>query len=241
MNTTTQPQLDLEERCRALLNLGNSPESVQRILTTSLHADDEEAEQIVRRVVEERQKRQAAVLGATARWILVIAVCLGLVAFMQASPAAAQRLLIAAGLQEARAVETSLSETTPGSEPVGGVVESSEYLDPGILPEWMRAVIPEGARILKPKPIVVTPLSYGAPRVRCPQSPGEAARLFGGHMKQWQPAMGGWTMISAETVAVTVPEGMTAGYLVYIQRPEFYSVPGPVLIENVNFLAISCE
>jgi len=139
--------------------------------------------------------------------------------------------------------EPQLSQDSDGSQPYPqrDFAPGDEYLDPAILPAPMQTAIPEGARILKPPPVIIHQQPYTGRTERCPQSAGDAVRLFGGNLKQWTKAMVGWTMISPDPVLVNVPEGMSAGYLIFIERPEFYSVLGPVTIENINFLAISCE
>ena len=116
-----------------------------------------------------------------------------------------------------------------------------QFLDQAELPPELKAAVPEGAKILKPPDVVVHKGTRSGNTVHCPASLGDAVRLFGGDVKTWTQSRGGWTMISVAPQTINVPEGMSAGYLVYVTKPEFYSVPGPVTIENLNFLAISCE
>jgi hypothetical protein len=51
----------------------------------------------------------------------------------------------------------------------------------------------------------------------------------------------GWIMISLQTQTITVPKDMSAGYLEVSGSPEMSSAIGPVVIQNVNFVAVSCQ
>ena len=136
---------------------------------------------------------------------------------------------------------TSATVPSVSNNSTGQSSSNSQYLDPSILPDPIRAAIPAGAKVLKPPDIIIEKAESTGTRQRCPTSAGEAVRMFGGDLKTWTQVSAGWTLISMDPVTLYIPDGMTVGYLQYISKPEFFSVPGPVRVHNLNFAAISCE
>jgi hypothetical protein len=86
--------------------------------------------------------------------------------------------------------------------------------------------------------------NHGPGKSACPATPSTAAELFGGTPQLWTRDTNefpSWQMISAsDSVTVSVPEGMTAGY---VDNKSFtlLSVHGPATIHNANFLVITCD
>lgn len=86
--------------------------------------------------------------------------------------------------------------------------------------------------------------NHGPGKSACPATPSSAAELFGGTPQLWTRDANefpSWQMISASaSVTVSVPEGMTAGY---VDNKSFtlLSVHGPATIHNANFLVITCD
>ena len=84
----------------------------------------------------------------------------------------------------------------------------------------------------------------GPAKAECPVTPTLAAELFGGNPLAWKrddSQFPSWQMISTGTsVTVSVPEGMTAGYMDN-KSLKLLSVHGPATIYNANFLMITCD
>jgi hypothetical protein len=130
--------------------------------------------------------------------------------------------------------------------------QAAPAADTGDLPAPLLTLVPPGARLVNPTP-VVRPVDGGdqalsgegaASASLCPGTPEDAARLFGGEADAWQPGgdAGGWIMVSVtELATVRVPAGMTAAYLTIGETLSMNEVPGPAVIEGIAMVAISCE
>lgn len=115
----------------------------------------------------------------------------------------------------------------------------------GNWPAALQTLVPPGARLVNPTPAVqrLTGAAAAGAHV-CPQSPEEAAGLFGGLAKDWRydQASAGWLMFSAlDMVTVQVPAKMVAGYMRIGESLDMVQVDGPATISGVNMIVITCE
>ncbi len=55
------------------------------------------------------------------------------------------------------------------------------------------------------------------------------------------PGRDGWYTISLSQKSIKVPKNMTAGYFEMAGSPSMESVTGPGVIDNVNFVSVSCD
>lgn len=86
-------------------------------------------------------------------------------------------------------------------------------------------------------------INGGPAASRCPGNAQQAADLFGGEVSFWSEETGfrAWAMVNTGTpVTIRVPENMVAGYM-KLDSMELISAKGPVTIQNLNFVVITCE
>jgi hypothetical protein len=123
------------------------------------------------------------------------------------------------------------------------VTPASVAVKPSVV-ERLLDLVPEGA-----KPALLnlpdTTVTNSGPEISaCPSTAAAAARLFGGTPALWKKDASqftSWQMISTgDSVTVRVPNGMVAGY-VDNKSFKLLSVHGPATINNVNFVAITCD
>ncbi len=217
---------DLLAKATQLHKLGNPIPVVAQTLRRSFGATDEQIAAITGELTAAMERHQRASLNS----LMIIFACLvligGLLAFFLSPLSASAKLLL--GFP---AVNTEKNPAGP----------ATEYLDEADLPAPLRALIPQGARLVKPLDVVIKNETPTGATSRCPSTTGEAARLFGGDMQSWTKSDNGWYLITTQPVTIRVPEGMYGGYFVFVHQPEMSNVIGPVVMENVNFVAISCR
>jgi hypothetical protein len=215
---------ELRTKAQQLHKLGNSIPSVALTLRKSFGATDEQVSTITAELTAMDEQHQRA--GMTT--LLVSFACLvvigGLIAFFLSPLSANAKQLLGVPV---------VDQKPAAAEP--------SFIDEGNIPAPLRELIPEGARIVKPLDIVVKGEKPRGVDSDCPSSPGEAARLFGSDMKGWTESDNGWYLITTEPATIRVPEGMYGGYFVFSKQPEMRNVIGPAVMENVNFVAISCQ
>lgn len=118
---------------------------------------------------------------------------------------------------------------------------ATQGLPPDDLPDWARDLVPEGLTVLNvPTPSVA---SGGPPAAGCPDTPAEAAGLFGGDVADWSinREVEGWLVIVVGSpITLSLPANMSVGYMVFADSLEMRSALGPATITNVNFAAIAC-
>jgi len=241
---------ELRRRSLGLSKLGNPPERIRTILLGMPGAQSEDVQVVLRDLEVGKDQHERGVMRWAYALLVGLILIVGLVAF-----STSQGVVLADVLQDAKdgknplqilsalfqpRVQTDPDQASAATQAPGADTKS-QFLDTSLLPPVLQTAVPEGVKVLKPPEVVIVPARSTGRVERCPVTVGDAVRLFGGEMKIWTKSRGGWTMISTAPQNVFVPEGMTGGYLVYITKPEFNSVPGPVTIQNLNFLAISCE
>lgn len=110
------------------------------------------------------------------------------------------------------------------------------------LPSWVATLVPSGITVLNvPTPSVE---SKGPPSAPCPTTSAQASALFGGPAGSWSFSHQeqGWILILADKpTSIRIPDGMSAGYLVIGETLEMRSALGPATVNNVNFIAVSCQ
>jgi hypothetical protein len=98
-----------------------------------------------------------------------------------------------------------------------------------------------GARLTEPNP---TPEGTVSGKVSgCPNSPAEAAAMFGGQADKWSsPSSTGWVMITiSQTATIFVPKNMSAGYLQFRNQLSLTQVTGPATLTDIFYVVISCR
>jgi len=76
----------------------------------------------------------------------------------------------------------------------------------------------------------------------CPNSPAEAAAMFGGQVDKWSsPSSTGWVMLTtSQTATIFVPKNMSAGYLQFSNQLSLIQVDGPTTLTDIYYVAIRC-
>ena len=110
------------------------------------------------------------------------------------------------------------------------------------LPAWVATLVPNAITAINvPTPSVDPKGPAGAP---CPATSAQASALFGGPAGSWSfnHQEQGWILILAGApTSIRVPAGMSAGYLVIGKTLEMRTTQGPATVNNVNFIAVSCQ
>ena len=215
--------LTLEERVIALTRLHNSPDKVRQVLSRLPGVTTEQIDAAIAKVNPEKGKNNSAWTFILGIGVVILAVAIGVV--LLTTPGQ--------GGQEAAAPSAQATAT------------SVNFLNPANLPAPLQTLLPPGVKILQPTPATVRQLNpVTEATTRCPVTPGEAAQTFGGEMKEWTKSTQGgtgWSLISLTPRSIKVPKNMTAGYFVMGSSPAMESVIGPAVIDNVNFVSVSCE
>ena len=114
-------------------------------------------------------------------------------------------------------------------------------LSPANLPDPLKTLVPVGMTVVNPPtPVVIQGSVNDTATHPCPENAIQAARLFGGSTENWSFKQG-WMMISKSPAMLRIPAGMSAGYLVFSPSMEMKSVNGPVSIQNIYMVIISCD
>jgi hypothetical protein len=232
---TTLPTDELLRRATGLLALGNTPARVQAALH-NMGATPEQIEEVMAAVeTRTRQKQRSDSqslwwLGGAVGLVMLTLCGVATVSFLQPSrPASA--------VDSATASALVTTQTTPQSQAVQSLLTA---IPADLLPRQLPTNVP--ADFMAATPVVVR-ASDSQSDASCPKDPYDAARLFGGVADSWtyDSSTYGWTMTHVGAgVEVTVPTGMTAGYMTIVDTIQMVRVEGPVTIANVNFIAISC-
>jgi hypothetical protein len=110
------------------------------------------------------------------------------------------------------------------------------------LPSWVATLVPSGITVINVPTPSVDP--KGPPSAPCPTTSAQASALFGGPAGSWSFSHEeqGWIFILADKpTSIRIPDGMSAGYLVIGESLEMRSTLGPATVNNVNFIAVSCD
>ena len=77
----------------------------------------------------------------------------------------------------------------------------------------------------------------------CPNSPAEAAAMFGGQVDKWSsPSSSGWVMLTtSQATTIFVPKNMSAGYLQFRNQLSLTQVDGPATLTDIFYVVISCR
>jgi hypothetical protein len=127
----------------------------------------------------------------------------------------------------------------PGSLPVA--TNQSSIFNLINLPDSMKTLMPDEMTVVNSSPPVIIPGSVGdTATYPCPKSADQAAQLFGGLTENWSYKQG-WIMVSKSALTVHVPAGMFVGYVVFSPDMEMKSVNGPVTLQNIYMVIISCD
>jgi hypothetical protein len=234
------PTEELMQRATGLLALGNTPARVRSALH-NMGATPNQIEEIMASIeARTRQKQQADSrviwwLAGAVGVVMTTLLCVAAISFTQ--PNALNTLV--------EELTTSGTQAAPQSQPPTqpAVQAFLTAIPADLLPRQLPTDIP--ADFMAATPVVVRATAAVQPIAQsCPNDPFEAARLFGGESDDWSydASTSGWTMAHVGAgITVTVPPNMIAGYMTITDSIQMVRVEGPVIIENVNFIAISCE
>jgi hypothetical protein len=219
---------DALAQAQGLFALRHTPPQIERILLSSRAWTPEQVAAVLEALqpavaaAQARQRRQAWVLAGMGLGTLTAALVLGAwVMSMFGGPGPAS--------------------ATPGPE---GGAASAPTAASG-LPAGLQTLVPPGARLVNPTPVIRRGVASGAPQASaCPRTPEAAAGLFGGAAGDWRydEANRGWMLFSgASLITVRVPANMVAGYMEFGQNLSVSQVDGPATLDGVNLVVISCE
>ncbi len=110
------------------------------------------------------------------------------------------------------------------------------------LPAWVATLVPSAITAINVPTPNVDP--KGPPSAPCPATSAQASALFGGPAGSWSfnHQEQGWILILADRpTSIRIPDGMSGGYLVIGDRLEMRTAQGPATVNNVNFIAVSCQ
>jgi len=238
---------ELAFKTKALHDLGNPSWKIKQILSDTGKYNDEEITATILTVEAEEKKkanRSALKIAGIAVGVVII---LGL-------------------LWGAITVATSIF--SPNLQDANDMIHSASTKasnvrteNPPIAPAQVLTFVPPGFKLIDvPTPLVVqyptSPVgvnfqSKGTPsgtsnsnpsaRSNCPLSSKDAAALYGGTEKSWTRQQDQWVFIDKNGATITLPQGMSAGYLVVSSGMEIKSVLGPAQISNIYMIMISCN
>ncbi|MDR3577689.1 MAG: hypothetical protein P4L50_27805 [Anaerolineaceae bacterium] len=219
------PDAQLVAQARELYALGNSVSQIRAILGRTKGVKSEELDAILAEVTHldrKKHNRQTRNLFIAAFVSLIIVSC-----FL--------------------AVVYATTGTLPMFPKTGQSANSTAVPNPvsifnlAILPNSMKTLVPSGMTISNPyPPVIIKGSQSDSATYTCPTDASQAADLFGGLKVNWSYDQG-WIMVSKSPANLHVPAGMTAGYIYFSPDMQMKSVNGPVTIQNINMLIISCE
>lgn len=223
---------ELKRRAAGLLALGNSPARIRAALE-GLGASLDQIDEVMA-TIETRYKQKEQADSRLLWWLGGAAsVLMGLIIFavillleQPAAPTTNSNGTVVAGTLPP--VQVQAQTLLPG-------------LPPGLIPKEIPSDIPPD--FMAATPVVIPNATSNGNAAKCPRSDIEAANVFGGEVEDWEynSQSNGWSLTNVGSgVTITVPDGMVAGYMTIVDSIEMVSVDGPVTIENVNFIAISC-
>jgi hypothetical protein len=209
-------EAELMQRADALLGMGNSPLQIQVALVQSGVAPElvQRVVETMRQLAHDKRQRQ---LRRT--WLLTGLVIACLVFATGAGWALWHQTK---GVSAPAAAETPRAPTPTG---VAGFLLS--------LP----------TSVVQTEPPRAPGAGANLPASQCPDSPNEAAGVFGGRADDWtyKADAGGWIMTAITPQTIHIPAGMLGGYLQFGEGgANMNQVTGPAQIKNVNFIAITC-
>jgi ribosomal protein S27AE len=213
---------DALERAKELKRLGNTDQEVRSVLQRSSGLTPEQVVEVLSKLEKPEEKRQS-------NRILIIFLVIALVMLS---------IFALWFLNSQKKSETAPAATQQAISIAGKIV------DPTILPEPLRTLLPNGVQIINDDPVVETSNETNNPAANCPASKAEAAALFGGPANDWnhEPNSTGWTLLTKnQGVQIRIPANMTGGYLVFEKGPEMRGVTGPAVVKNIYMISISCQ
>jgi hypothetical protein len=231
---------ELMRRATGLLALGNTPARVRAALH-SMGASPEQVDEVMAAIearTHQKYKTDARYLwwlGGATGVVMGTLMCVAL-----------------AGLWQPKSVNSPVqTNQTLATKPAGQSISSPQPALPiqTILTQIPFDVLPRqlptevAPDFMAATPVVIRGGGLAATPQACPNNEFVAARVFGGDASNWtyDNQSSGWTMTNVGAgVTIDVPEHMVAGYMTMVESIQMVRVEGPVTIENVNFIAISC-
>ena len=229
---------ELMRRARELSRLGNSPKQI-RLVLSRLNVTAEQMDVALATIESksrQKQKSDSTFIGALVSAAVVFFTVMLIGAYWLGSRQGSATTVPHAG-----------ATNRPGPTNTPSLQALAQTLAPNIpwqlLPSLIPADMPANFMLATPVVVIKATSVPGSARAGCPILETEAAKLFGGEASHWayDRQTNGWTLTSlTQAVALNVPEGFTAGYLVLVNGPEMRSVDGPATLAGVNFVALSC-
>jgi len=231
--------LDASEQARQLFQLGNTSEQIRKSMSRSPAFTEVQIEEALAPLIQietEKKKKQMrtvwTILGIVGVFLLISFGCYAITRIDFSNP----------GAQAGAEMEPG--EVNPNAGFLPEATDDSA-INTNLLPAPLQTLIPEGMQILAvPTPGITLVNPQTVSDEKCPGSRFEAAQIFGGIADDWSEAeVGrGWAMITRSPARVYVPPSMTGGYLVFDETGmEMRSVIGPVYLDNIYMISISCE
>jgi len=238
---------DVVFKAIALNELGNPTWKIRGILKDSAKYTEEQINSALMEI-EFRDKTKSN------RGTIRIALILG--AFMLVCS-----LLVGAFLLAQSIFSPNIKQANDMANNISNEVSKVRTENPPVLPAQIQTFAPSGVNIINvPTPFITkfpssitgpsdssTPApgssskSTGIKRANCPLNSTDAAALFGGNEKNWSFQKQQWVMLDNNGATVSLPDGMTGGYLVVSSGMEIKSVLGPAKIGNIYMIMISCN
>ena len=130
-------------------------------------------------------------------------------------------------------------------QPTAGSTGPSNSSSPGdrvVLPGFIQTMVPPGVKVVNaPTPNVQMQQPVEGGVTRCPRDSMTAASTFGGNGSEWTNSSNGWMLIAKQPITLHVPQGMSAGFLVFGGDLEMRSVYGPANVSNIYMAVVSCQ
>jgi len=219
------PNPQFVAQARDLYALGNTIKQIRAILGRTKGVKPEELDAILAEVTHldrkkhNRQTRNLVIAAFVS--LILVSCCLAAVYTSQGSLSIFQK------------------NAQPGNPPAAS--NPSTLFNLSNLPGPMKTLMPAGMTIANPSPpVIIKGAGTNSSTYPCPQLPSQAAQLFGGLTENWSFNQG-WVMISKTPARLQLPAGMTAGYVITNPDLEMKSISGPVTIQNIYMVIISCD
>jgi hypothetical protein len=218
------PDPELVAQARELYSLGNTVDQIRVIMGRTNRVSSKELDAILEEVTRlDRKKHNRQNRN------VIIAVIISL-------------LILSCCLAVAFSFKSFQSNLHLGNQPAGQSAAPTQgsILNPADLPDPLKTLVPAGMTVVSvPTPLVIQGSVNDSAHYQCPENAIQAARLFGGSTENWSFKQG-WMLISKTPVTLHVPANMSAGYIVFSPDMEMKSVNGPVTIQNIYMVIISC-
>jgi hypothetical protein len=219
------PDVRLVAQARELYALGNSVPQIRTILGRSEGVNPADLDAILAEVtLQDRKKhnRQTRNLILAAILSLILVSCCVAGYYISKLPPS----IFQTG------ASTGNSPAATGQSPIFNLAN---------LPDRIKTLMPDQMTVVNaPPPVIIPGTVADTDTYPCPKSADQASQLFGGLTENWTYQQG-WFMVSKTPATLHVPAGMLVGYFVFNPTMQMKSVSGPVTMQNIYMVVISCD